>query len=244
MKLRGMWLGAAVGSVVGLAGCSGKVDPKKDCIREFVQEFVLDDNEGSHHSNNVVCPGQDLSGPPHYPYARRNVHLEYSEGDFYIVQTLQQWSWEQNREEGCDKNLHVEERVVRFSSLGGQELITATRDGELVDAIDIAQYYRPSLVYGMNRSNAPDRKDVADASIEATQFGVDCAMVDERIGGTERMSRGCRPVSPVFLCPAFERMLPIHQKGYFGNTPVTGKTTIFKFGKVGKLVDKSKWMAN
>ena len=42
MKLRGMWLGAAVGSVVGLAGCSGKIDPKKDCVREFVQEFVLD----------------------------------------------------------------------------------------------------------------------------------------------------------------------------------------------------------
>lgn len=241
MKTQAIWLGMTLAGVIGPAGCSGKIDAKQDCFKEFVQDFVLDDDEGSHHGNNVACPGQDLNGPPHYPYQRRTLHLEYSDGDYSIVQTLRGWDWDQNRQDGCDDNVRIDERVVRFVSVGSKEQFTATHNGRPVDAIDIAQYYRPSLVYGLTPSNAPVRKDVTAASIEATQFGVDCAMVDERIGESSRTSRGCRPVSPVSLCPAFDRMMPIHQSGFLGNTPVTGKTTSFKFGKVGELVNKSKW---
>src|SRR4051812_47124793 len=102
MKTHRVWLVATISFLGGLSGCSGKIDPRKDCFKEFVQEFVLDDDAGSGRSNNVVCAGQDLTGPPSYPYSRRTVHLEYSEGDYSIVQTLRQWDRKQNRTDGCD----------------------------------------------------------------------------------------------------------------------------------------------
>ncbi len=49
------------------------------------------------------------------------------------------------------------------------------------------------------------------------------------------------PVAPNDSCPAFDKMLPIKAHEDFEGAPVVGRTTTFKYGKVGSIVDKSKW---
>jgi len=242
MSAKRMWLGAAAMGV-GLSGCSGRVNPEKDCVEEFVQEFVLEEPR-SMRNRNPVCAGQDIRGATDYPDVRRIIRIEYSEGDFYTTQTLQDWRWKQNPDDlDCDL-IEESETVFRVVSLGGRKQYTGMRDGNFLDQGDLGRYYGSTFLFGHGDlpQPAPLREKVAEGSLEPTEFLLDCAVEERHIAQTEKPSKECLPVSPMPNCPAFDMMMPIHLEGYFGRDGVTGKTTVLKFGKAGSIVDKSKWM--
>ena len=122
--LRGMWLGVYFVGIVSSTGCGG-IDPAKDCIDEFVQEYVLD-VPADELSN--LCPGQDLTGPPDFPLNTLTIRMEYSAGDLYKMQTWRHWVDSSSENSDCT-SVQVEELVTRATrSRRGSRSTTDRRD--------------------------------------------------------------------------------------------------------------------
>jgi len=237
--MRGIWLGVLVAGVVSLAGCGG-IDPTKDCFDEFVQEYVLD-VPADEMSN--LCPGQNLAGPPAFPMNTLIIRMEYSAGEPYKVQTWRHWV--DSSSEGSDcTSVRLEELVTRSRGAPDRRQIVATIDGEVVSEREMgsASMLYHDMKFDRRESPTPKRGRADKSRIESTEFGVDCFSQSASISWRKSM-RGteCMPVSPIDSCPAFDKMMPIKAHEDVEGAPVVGRTTIFEYGKVGSVVDKSKW---
>jgi hypothetical protein len=237
--LRGIVLGTWMAGVVGIGGCSGKLDPAEDCIEEFVQEYQF---EGGNRKATAYCDDQDLSGPPEYPVDSTVVRIEYTNGSFFTVQKRLVWVGKQNPDNLNCQLVWQQERVVYIRNDHGKEKVVAMVDGEVVDDYRKQLNHRGSVLFGADPSLVTVRGEKAARNAEKTPFGMDCVMRERRIDQWSAVyGRACMPVAPKKQCRAHEMMLPMQLTGEIDGTPATGRTTSFVYGKKGSLVDPSKW---
>ncbi len=236
--MRGIWLGLWVAGTVCVGGCSGTIDPAEDCIEEFVQEFHFEDGSarGTGH-----CDGQDLSGPPEYPVNSTDIRIEYTNGRFFTVQKKLVWQGEQNPDNLNCQLMWQQKRMVYIENFFGKEEFVALRDGESIQDDRTRRLYRASVLYGGHRGLVTIKGQKTTHPISHTEFGIDCALTERPISQWSDYGDACMPISPKKQCRAHELMLPIHVTGEINGTPVSGKTTSFKYGKAGTLVDPTKW---
>jgi hypothetical protein len=222
-----------------LAGCSGKLDPREDCVGEFVQQFELDVAWGGMDN---LCDDQDLSGPTEYPHSLRTTRMEYSEGNFYLVHRLQAWDHLHNLAGRSCSMAYPVEIVIRLKSIDAKEEMITTVDGEVISNNAGGWSRRHMVVFGADHHSAPVRDEKDAAGYQQTGFGVDCAA---RTHGFMNYREGngdaCMVVAPIAQCHSFDHMMPIHLTGEWFDEEVTGETTELRFGKVGTLVDESTW---
>lgn len=240
--LRGMWLGVSVVGIVSSAGCGG-IDPAKDCIDEFVQEYVLDIS-GDEIGN--LCPGQDLTGPPAFPSGSVTIRVEYSAGELYKMQTMRHWVGSNSGSADCT-SVRLEEIVIRSRGSAGRAEIVPTIDGKVVTEAEVGgsgMLRYMIMAYDRKSLPTPKRHRVAKSSLESSKFDIDC--YPESGNGVPYQNgfvqgKACFPVSPNDQCPAFDKMLPIWHSVGQQVAPV-GRTTKFEYGTVGSVVDKSTWV--
>jgi hypothetical protein len=232
-------------AAVVLAGCSGKpapLDPKKQCVQEFIQDFIVEDTEPMRRG--VYCPGEEERYPRDTRRSSRKIHTEFSNGDAYTRQTLVRWYGESDPAQGDCLRILRRETVVEYSEEDGHNELRATVNGVRVKNREELQRLRSSLLYfdvyvgGL----APIRGEADATDIEQTEFGLECANVTHGIGMSDGTSRICAPVAPMARCDGFAKMMPIRQSGRMGGDMVEGRTTLLKFGSKGSVVDKSDWM--
>jgi hypothetical protein len=235
-----LWSGLLAACVV-LCGCS-KLGESDACVEEFVQEFELDD--AGLWMQGTPCEGQDIDGPPKWPHISTTFHIEYSGGDYFTVMRRRDWNRAHNNELRCS-DIEPTELVIYIRNTGGKEESVTTRDGVVISGKSFRRDLREQVIFGKDRVLAPVRGEGLEGQTQKTEFGVDCAMTRRRIEYDYPVEySACMPAAPTNHCEAFNFMAPFHQTGVKAGTksPITGRTTSYKSGKSGSLVDKSKWV--
>jgi hypothetical protein len=238
--MRHVCLAVAVGFAL-LAGCSKK-PVIEECFDEFVQEFELTTPGWTRPDS--LCKGQDAGLP--YPEAYRDrfssVVMEYSEGDYYIIQTDRTWKLElgepgEGDERFC-KTPVPQELIITVRFEDGEMEREALINGDPTAPVGTIMENR---LFGRDRLTNQGWQDSGVEDDEETEFKLRCAMT-ERTVVTNLKTPACMPVEPVRQCASVREMLPIRQEGLVQFGKVTGKTIRLEMGKVGTLVDKSTWV--
>jgi hypothetical protein len=220
-----------------LAGC-GAVDPSRNCIDEFVQEYKQE--SGSLRLLDL-CPGQQLNLPAFGPERTDALRIEFSGGDYFTVLTHKEWTVEAREHEGRPCSwVTLHETVRRYLSRGGQTQSSTTYDGLMLSE-EQARGHR-LMLFGMVPRAAPVRGGAGAVEIEPSEFGVDCVPDPLAIThATDKLDVICMPVAPLPKCPSFAVMAPLRGKATNRDLRTYGRTALFRFGSVGSLAEQRGW---
>lgn len=229
---------ALAAGTVAVAGCGG-IDPSRDCVEEFVQEYKQE--SGSLRLLDL-CPDQQVNLPAFGPQRTDALRIEYSRGDYFTVLTHREWTVTTREQEGRPCSwVTSHETVRRYLSRGGQTQSTTVYNGTLLSEDQARD--RRLMLFGMVPRAAPERGAAEAIKIEPSEFGVDCAPdVLAITHATDKLDVICMPVSPAPKCPSFALMAPLRGKSTDRDLRTYGRTTLFRYGSAESLVDKKGWV--
>jgi hypothetical protein len=239
--MRAFCLSMAV--VAAVCGCSKK-PMVEECFDEFVQDFEI--TIPGWVTRVVVCKesAKQLPSPGAFRNRVSSIHVEYSEADYYLVQTDRFWRAKLGkRGEDDPKYCHDVDPVEQVTTqrfIGGELETRVVIDGEPV-AERVTYAYKSNVLFGENHLVDPHWQDHGVTDAKDTDFKLRCAHTVRLVANSTSRTEACMPVEPVKSCTAVRHMLPMAQVGNTDFGILRGATTRLEMGKPGTLVDKSTW---
>jgi hypothetical protein len=231
-----LWVGVVAACSV-VAGC-GAVDASRDCVEEFVQEYRQE--SGSLRLLDL-CPDQQINLPAFGPQRTETLRIEYSAGDYFALLTHKEWTVDTRVHDGAPCSWVTPHVIVRrYLSRNGETQSSTTYNGTLLDEDQARE--RRLMLFGMVPREAPVRGSSEAMSIEPSEFSADCVPDPRAVThATDKLDVICMPVAPLPKCPSFAVMAPLRGKSTDRELRTFGRTTLFRYGSVGSLVDQKGW---
>jgi len=224
------------------------------CEEEFVQEYEYVDDTWHKDpvSRDRFCPtpGNVRSNPDEYRRRELTIRLDYSHGDYYIVQREKAWHWDFTHVDSVIGHCVLPEpweRVIAIRFVDGQRESVVVDDGKQTPSIHMGINQERYVLHGPQQLQTPNWYGQPAGKSEDTRFGVGCRITQRYLDPEGNWwGDACMPVTAVKGCAAYSMMLPIRQSGSSpdeetGEDPISGKTTKLQVGAAGTLVDKATW---